>query len=355
MSCDCHMTSSSTGFCELERIGDKLCWWMDKVSPQVLQFTLYSPNPESVLYQEMLNHKTWQIPSTSGLSNYSLSSGDSDSDFEEVGYYQEGSRLSSYYYSDEGSPSSVSESCIAPETTDVSVNIHPAITITNCTPIPPTSPNEIFLSLIDTPTDLSLYEHVPLPPEREHVTPDPVSATESLTPDTILTDNEIISVPINSTSLPTDIASMDKTDKEKGNLIEEDSTINVTGSAYGSSVFGSVPLIVSDICSSDSNFDLSSSTDYMTPSPKTSHQFHTNEKGYRRNTRDDLSPEPEPSNLPRVGSWMNLRGPLVEMLEFSSPNDYSNKQETSKKETEGPLLSTTVVRSVPWSAVSSLQ
>ena len=268
------------GFCEIERVGDKLYLWMNRTSPRHLQFTLYSLDLDSPLYQEMLSHKAQQVSNRSLSSSLSSLSGYSD-------YDDRMDEDTSSYYSDEESSLS-----IAPETSDY--HVETVIAITGTSP----SPNETFLSFQDTTT--STNDHVPLPPE---------------------TSKELI-----------------EKEKDSKDVLEksEDSVSKFLTPIYG-------PSIVID--------SVNNTTPYLTPSPQREILLSSTSEESTKVRRKSLgTPEPE-ANIPRVGSWMNLRGPLVEMMEFSVSNSNQDSTDTGRMLPTSP----TIVRSVPWSAVSSLQ
>ena len=295
--------------------------------PRHLQYTLYTPDPESILYQEMLNHKARQTPENSLHSSFSSIS--SESDFEFVVHEDNPSDLSSYY-SDEGSLrySSSSAGCIAPETTAVAVEFHTRSSIAT-SPLPLLTANETFLSFQE-PThgeSLSPPEHQPLPSisiEIERETRQNGDESEIVK----FKDDMEIQEEIDHSNV------MFAPKLELDHHLNTDTLLKTLQTEYKTPT---------------SSLD---SSHYLTPSPDKPHlHLPSATKSF-----DRFSPVPPPSNIPRVGSWMNLRGPLVEMLEFSTPVRNGDHNEEKNKETEDSSLSaSTVVRTVPWSAVSSLQ
>lgn len=321
-----YISHDFVGYCEVERVGDKLCWWTNRVKPNHLQYTLYTPDPESILYQEMLNHKAHQTPENSLHS--SLSSISSESDFEFVVQEDNPSDLSSYY-SDEGSLrySSSSTGCIAPETTSVAIEFHTNSAITT-SPLPLFTANETFLSFQEPTHEESLSppEHQPLP-----------SISIDLEGEIRQNGNENVKF--------TD-------DKEIQQQEEMDHPNVMFAPKLELDHLNTDPLLKTPQTEYKTPTSSLDSTHYLTPSPDKPHLNLPS----GTNSFDRFSPVPPASNIPRVGSWMNLRGPLVEMLEFSTPVGSGDHNEEKDKESEDSLLSaSTVVRTVPWSAVSSLQ
>ncbi|XP_011405011.1 PREDICTED: MAP kinase-activating death domain protein-like [Amphimedon queenslandica] len=354
------------GFCEIERIGDKLCWWVDKVSPARLQYTLYQPDcDESVLYQEMLHHKAWQIPTNNTMSrNYFSSDDESDESDDEEGanhYRHDGTDIS--YDSDVSSDSAI-RGCVAPEMKDIAIDIHPSITITCSTPSPVAvgagSSNEVYLSLVKTP---SKFDHVPLPPEnKQPVLSDPVLRSDPLImPDSVISfdpgmlpDFDLMHEPLTPdhiSALTLDSDPLSKVNRDSANTgVEMNGVFEPpTDSATDNVSLLTSPINVADSHNStDSSYNLS-----MTLSPLPIHRHFSGHKTKRRHSSPS-SPEPETGGLPRVGSWMNLRGPLIEMMQFSSGGSAGTEQESPTVKDPKKHSSSNVVRSVPWSAVSSL-
>ena len=350
------------GFCEIERIGDKLCWWIDKVSPARLQYTLYQPDcDESVLYQEMLHHKAWQIPTNNTMSrNYFSSDDESDRSDEEGTDQHDGTDMS--YYSDDSSDSAV-HGCVAPEMKDITIDIHPSITITCSTPPPIAagSPNEVYLSLINTPPE---FEHVPLPPENsQSSSSDPTLRSEPLImPDSVISfdpgmspDFDLMRDPL--TPDPVSALTLESDPLSKANHDSANASVEINGVTEpptNSPTNGVSLLETSPISGVDSHNSTDSSNNLsMTLSPLPIQRRFSGHKTRRRHSSP--SPELEPGGLPRVGSWMNLRGPLIEMMQFSSSGSASTEQESPTVKDPKKQSSPNVVRSVPWSAVSSLQ
>lgn len=353
------------GFCEIERIGDKLCWWVDKVSPARLQYTLYQPDcDESVLYQEMLHHKAWQIPTNNTMSrNYFSSDDESDQSDDEEGadlYQHDGTDIS--YDSDDSSDSAV-RGCATPEMRDIAIDIHPSITITCSTPPPVAvgtgSSNEVYLSLVNTPSE---FEHVPLPPEnKQSVSSDPVLRSDPLImPDSVISFDPGMSpdfdlmrdplIPDHISTLTLDSDPLSKVNHDSANASVE---INGVVEPPTDSVIDNVSLLETSVAGSHNSTDSSNNLS-MTLSPLPIHRHFSGHKTKRRHSSPS-SPELEPGGLPRVGSWMNLRGPLIEMMQFSSGGSAGTEQESPTVKDPKKHSSSNVVRSVPWSAVSSLQ
>lgn len=293
--------------------------------PRHLQYTLYTPDPESILYQEMLNHKARQTPENSLHS--SLSSISSESDFEFVVQEDNPSDLSSYY-SDEGSLrySSSSTGCIAPETTTVAVEFHTHSSIAT-SPLPLFTANETFLSFQEPTHEESLSppEHQPLP-----------SISIEIEGETRQNGDESENVKFKDDIEIQQQEEMDHPDIVFAPKLVLDHQLD--------------PFLKTHQTEYKTPTSSLDSTHFLTPSPDKP-QLSSGTRNF-----DRFSPVPPPSNIPRVGSWMNLRGPLVEMLEFSTPVGSGDHNEEKNKESEDSSLSaSTVVRTVPWSAVSSLQ
>jgi hypothetical protein len=249
----------------MEHVGDKLQWWRFRLSLNFLQFTLYSTDLDSILYQEMLNYKANQIPDSTSVKT-SISSTSSLSDFEILEKDQE-SLSSSSYASDESS--------LLPKTY-ITIDVHPSITITESTPINVESPNEVFLSFHDS-NESSINDHMPLPPHTS----------------------------------------------------ESDHQVELTAFNEGSSSY-------TESCSKSVS---------ISPTPdvaNSNHHISDNESKMKSLSKPG-TPEVD---IPRVGSWLNLRGSLGDILEFSSSAD----QKTHKEEDK----SFNVVRSVTWSSAPSL-
>lgn len=328
----------------------------------------------------MLHHKAWQIPTNNTLSHYSFSSDEDSIDDRDLG---EECTTDDSYYSEDTTSDSVS-GCVAPEIKDVTIDIHPSITITCSTPPPPsaTSPNEVFLSLVSTPLE---YEHVPLPPDTTPAVsmelpltdtvlrPDPGIALDSIvnfdraeTPDSDSTSDHAMTP--DSALMPDHTSILDSSPALKSTSDNTEATDFALNRSTGTDLLSASHN--SSVLETSFN-GTDSGTISLSPLPSRRHFSE------HKNPRRLSTPSPEPDaitggggGLPRVGSWMNLRGPLVEMMTFSrsysNANDSSGsgEQDAVRKEPEirsSPTTTTTptsagsVVRSVPWSAVSSLQ
>lgn len=364
------------GFCEVDRISDKLAWWIQKSHPRKTQYTIYSPDTNSILYQEMLNYKATQATHL----QRTISTNSDDSEFEIIGleYCDVKSDNASSYFSDGGSLPSMTD--VAAEVVPVAVEFHPPtpdemVTITkSINPIFDGVNNETFLPLHTgseangTNSSSSPDQHQPLPP-----TPIPTGDKEEtsiiLTPSlndasfhTPMTDIEAVLIPPSTYETPngnTDAA------------IEIFQTPSMNSDAHFKTPYSdnATQLEVSET-NSDTLLELFQTPKYDTTSSNSEFDFPvrsplhisnqlflyppTNENLImKQKTVDRGSPSPEPG-IPRSGSWMNLKGQptAVEMLEFSTPiqsRDGSEDIEGEHKEMSGP-----VIRSVPWSSVSSL-
>lgn len=252
----------------------------------------------------MLNHKAQQVPSPCSYTS-SLNSISSQSDFEVIHRNSD----SSSYYSDEGSLS------VAPETTVI-------ITTTSPSPLPELlTTNETFLSFKER--SLSPDDHMPLPPENHSLLP------------------------------PSDHNPRPPSDHNPRPLSSDESIEIKQESQDQNETLFLTPASTKSITMDTEGY----STPYLIPSPKKPNQqfsFPEELNQIDRNKPSNITTlEPDVAGgIPRVGSWMNLRGPLLDVMSFSLP---AENKEASKKEKDRSTPSPTVMRSVPWSAVSSLQ
>ena len=364
----------------MDRISDKLAWWIQKSHPRKTQYTIYSPDTNSILYQEMLNYKATQ----STHLRRTISTNSDDSEFEIIGleYCDVKSDNASSYFSDGGSLPSMTD--VAAEVVPIAFEFHPPspdemVTITkSINPIFDGVNNETFLPLHTgsetngTNGSSSPDQHQPLPPtplptgdkeEMSAILTPSLECTNDASFHTPMTDIEAVLIPPGTYKTPNG-----NTDTS----IELFETPSMNSDAHFITPYSDndTQLEVPD-SNSDTLLELfqtpkcdTTSSNLELDSPVRS-PFHIPHQLFlypptdanlimKQKTVNRGSPSPEPG-IPRSGSWMNLKGQptSVEMLEFSTPiqsRDGSEDIEGKDKEMSGP-----VIRSVPWSSVSSLQ
>ena len=307
----------------------------------------------------MLDHKATQ--STTSLLKHI--SGSDDSEFEIVGheYCNGGSDMTSYYSDSESSPFSP-KGDLNPNTVPVSVEFHPPTPTSMATPITTSTviSNETFLSLEDdnTTCEIELKEILASSPEPHPVpetyvnsSPECISASEGMygtpgtdsvperhsreqSPHNIDTDN-------NQTKLSSDIGTADS----KENLTDHSSVQFHTPDDH---LEVKNPLLM---VTDRSSLRVGGLTpDVASMSPLLDSQNVTLTMATLELRR---SSTPEQRSIPKSSSWLNLTGGSIEMLQF-----VSNKQGETTDGAIGrgsPAPEDNVIRSVPWSSVSSLQ
>ena len=96
-----------------------MVWWQKRTKPILLQETIYSPDQEPLLYQEMLRYKASQASHGERFHE------SDDSDFEIIGQGYYGERESLCIEDDNSSSSSSSSRVSAAGATQVTVELHP--------------------------------------------------------------------------------------------------------------------------------------------------------------------------------------------------------------------------------------
>ena len=391
-----------TGFCDVDRVGDKLPWWIRRTHPHRTQYTIYSTDPSSILYQEMLSHKATQTAgSTSSLRP--VSSISDDSEFEMVGheYYNGGSDITSSYYSDYGSSPFSPHSDPVSNQVPVSIEFHPA-TPTELAVITTTAgdtvPNETFLSLQanydsqseDPPSSPEQHQTLPTTPSPECITL-PGKPNGFHTPDMFLGTIDAKNACVNSAVSTVTTSSSDAsalgssttpviiTSQEQDMIELNDLSLSEfqtprggEGSREGNiSPALSEPMSTTYFCTPE-DYEPAMSTNINSPTVREG-SFVSDpmflgpplDSGALQRTvagRGRSVSSPEPSNIPRSNSWMNLTGGSIEMLQFTTADQSSLAVEGVDgiidrivRERSPVNSSSGVIRSVPWSAVSSLQ
>ena len=165
----------------MEKLGDKLIWWRKRTKPMLLQETVYCPDSEPLLYQEMLNHKASQA--TQG--GHGVESDDSDFEIVGQGYCDDSNSPPSYNSEEdlEGRSSSSSPTPpLASTVAEVTVEFQPLL---------PSSPavmdagdeTHTFLSLqAPSPPSAGLLadsERTPHPPSPPSLLEQPLDRTPS--------------------------------------------------------------------------------------------------------------------------------------------------------------------------------
>ena len=359
------------GLCNTENIGDKVSWWIQRTRPSRKQYTLYTPDPSSLLYHEMLNHKATQSTCTLKHNTYSMSD---DSEFELVGheYYNGGSDVTSSYYSDTGSSPfpTRSQSTTGP----VVIEFHPATPI--YTPAPSTNKsanthNETYLSLqengssneIELQEIISSHTHddiIPEPLPYENSSPECISLSGD---DTFCPAPEVANkVVLGGANMGGILSEGEEFDTDVTLPIDRSDDQTLAPPNYRRAKSVELPTVVSTY---DDRIDgispslnpmrgggLFSDPAYLSP--------HLN-TGNTLSKKQSVSSE-ELRTIPKSSSWMNLTGGSMEMLQLSQQQS-TNGRGSPSVSTNGrgsPSVSTTlheerVARTVPWSAVSSLQ
>ena len=354
------------GLCNTENIGDKVSWWIQRTRPSRKQYTLYTPDPSSLLYHEMLNHKATQ--STCTLKHtYSMSD---DSEFELVGheYYNGGSDITSSYYSDTGSSPfpAGSQSTTGP----VVIEFHPATPI--YTPAPPTKKsentrNETYLSLQEngSSNEIELQEITIFSHAHDDIIPESLPPYENSSPEciSISGDDTLCPAPEETNEVVMGGANMGRALPE-GEESDTDVTLPIDRSdddqilappdnRRAKSV--ELPTVVGTY---DDQIDrmspslnpvrgggLFSDPAYLSP--------HLN-TGNGLSKKQSVSSD-ELRTIPKSSSWMNLTGGSVEMLQLSASSQQQSTNGRGSPSVPTTLQEERVARTVPWSAVSSLQ
>lgn len=153
-----------------------MVWWQKRTKPILLQETIYSPDQEPLLYQEMLRYKASQASHGERFHE------SDDSDFEIIGQGYYGERESLCIEDDNSSSSSSSSRVSAAGATQVTVELHPPSASSN-------GDTQTFLSLQPslnptvhvhqrlTPPSKLPIEKTPSPPRNTTVFHSPVSLT----------------------------------------------------------------------------------------------------------------------------------------------------------------------------------
>lgn len=370
------------GYCNVDNIGDKLSWWIQRTRPSRTQYTIYSLEPMSILYQEMLNRKATQM-SDSFRNTQSMSD---DSEFEIIGreYSNASSDITSSYYSDcIPSPPIMSKSDHNPNTVPVTIEFHPATPIDGATVInvDDGNSNETYLALQDDSVDVELKNVFSSCHDQTSITPEPSSNSDFVsvsleeessfhTPDIADSSSDILRLSLTQDKLSSNgvIAGLETNNNKPSigvSLADDDLSI----SAHTDSD-SPLPLNVTD--DTDST-EANTSTDLTSIPPREPSPFRSGgmfmdpshsgpflvppESMTVRKTMIDRgrSVTPEQRGIPKSSSWMNLTGGSIEMLQFTTTSISPTAKNKTHEIEQTPPSKNSVIRSVPWSAVSSLQ
>ncbi len=306
-----------------------------------MQYTLYSSDPNSLLYQEMLNNKATQ--STVFLKQIASD----DSDFEMVGYeyYNRGSDSTTPYSECGSSPFSPKGN---PNTVPVSIEFHPPTPTTAITTTAVS--NEMFLSLQDDETtyDIELKEVLVSSPEPHPVTNETGLISVNSSPDCISLSDTVYHTPI-----------IDSTTESSHPNIELASNIEISNNNKNPTDHSSGQFHTPDDCleSRDSSLTVTDTSllrggGLIPDMAHLSPVLDSQNVSLTMATLDiSRSATPEQRSIPKSSSWLNLTGGSIEMLQFVS----TKPEDTTDGTVDGGKQEDNIIRSVPWSSVSSLQ
>ena len=353
---------------ELGRVGDKMHWWIQHARPPSQQLTLYSADEEPLLYQEMLSHKASQavFPTSDSALN-----SDDDSEFEIVGheYYEGGSEITSSEDSRTGSRAGSSQ-VVAAEVIEITNkrffrgssslkrDTTPPLRVMvdlEMMELPSSSENNARHGIVNMDNPRLPNSQQPLPPTQDHTH----YANGAKSPSSLGADDDSVDSP----SVPDD--SPVRASLPNSGLVptlDAKETFHTPGMSSSISMPATLSeLIGRGISSSPENVldvrHVYTPTVFLTPRSSLPADFADSlglDKAIPEAAQERSSQSPQYDDLPESYNGSLPRSMAGRRsVEFSSPRDFS---EGVGDGTEVLYqFPPSVVRSVPWSAVSTLQ